>query len=139
MALNRSNLKGVAFALIGFAAFSTHDAVIKLLGGAYAPFQILFFSVLFGFPLATLMLMSDSSILGSYFHHVALHSSRATTNFHTQTQIISVHILDCYNDQVHLQAVEVKGLSFQLVASSSWTVPNWSLLRVLLFLNYISF
>lgn len=61
MGAKRSNLKGVLFALFGFAAFSTHDAVIKVLGGAYAPFQILFFSVLMGFPLATLMLMSDSS------------------------------------------------------------------------------
>ena len=61
MIRDRSKLKGVAFALLSFAAFSTHDAVIKVLGGAYAPFQILFFSVLLGFPLATLMLMSDSS------------------------------------------------------------------------------
>ena len=39
--------------------FSTHDVVIKFLGAGYSPFQILFFSVLFGFPYATLMLMTD--------------------------------------------------------------------------------
>jgi len=61
MALQKSNLKGVAFALLGFAVFSTHDAVIKLLGGDYSPFQILFFSVLLGFPFATLMLMHDKA------------------------------------------------------------------------------
>ncbi|MEO1537846.1 MAG: DMT family transporter [Pseudomonadota bacterium] len=50
------------FALLGFAAFSTHDVIIKMLGADYASFQILFFSVLLGFPFATLMLMSDSSV-----------------------------------------------------------------------------
>ena len=59
MIADRANLKGVAFALFGFAVFATHDAVIKYLGGSYAPFQILFFSVLLSFPLATLMLMQD--------------------------------------------------------------------------------
>lgn len=53
--------KGVLFALLGFAAFSTHDVIIKYLGADYAPFQILFFSVLLGFPFATLMLLSDAS------------------------------------------------------------------------------
>ncbi len=53
--------KGVAFALAAFAVFATHDAIIKTLGGIYAPFQILFFSVLMSFPLATLMLMTDKS------------------------------------------------------------------------------
>lgn len=47
------------FALLGFAIFSTHDTVIKHLGAFYAPFQILFFSVLLSFPFATLMLMRD--------------------------------------------------------------------------------
>ena len=44
---------------MGFAAFSSHDAVIKHLGAHYVPFQILFFSVLLSFPFATLMLMHD--------------------------------------------------------------------------------
>ena len=60
MSPNSSSLKGVAFALTGFAVFATHDAVIKFLGADYAPIQILFFSVLMSFPLATLMLMSDN-------------------------------------------------------------------------------
>ncbi|NNE79194.1 MAG: DMT family transporter [Silicimonas sp.] len=59
MALDRSNLRGIAFAITGFAVFSTHDTLIKYLGGSYAPFQILFFSVLFSFPLVSLMLMRD--------------------------------------------------------------------------------
>lgn len=56
-----SNLKGVLFALIAFGLFSTHDVVIKVLGGGYSPIQIVFFSVLFSFPLATLYLMRDTT------------------------------------------------------------------------------
>ncbi|EKE43333.1 integral membrane protein, putative [Oceaniovalibus guishaninsula JLT2003] len=51
--------KGPAYALGAFAVLATHDAIIKILGAVYAPFQIIFFSVVFGFPLATLMLMRD--------------------------------------------------------------------------------
>ncbi len=57
----KSTLTGVLFALLGYALFSTHDVVIKFLGSDYAPFQILFFSVLLSFPFATLMLMGDTS------------------------------------------------------------------------------
>lgn len=61
MSSEKSSLKGVLFALLGFAAFSTHDVIIKFLGTDYAPFQILFFSVLLSFPFATVMLMGDKS------------------------------------------------------------------------------
>lgn len=54
-----SNIKGVLFALMGFAFFSSHDAIIKLIGSSYSPFQIVFFSTLLGFPLAVLLLMQD--------------------------------------------------------------------------------
>ncbi|AHM03619.1 Membrane protein, putative [Roseibacterium elongatum DSM 19469] len=56
---DNSNLKGVLLALVAFGVFSTHDVVVKYLGGTYSPFQIVFFSVLFGFPLVTLMLLRD--------------------------------------------------------------------------------
>ena len=56
---SRSNLRGVVFALLAFALFSSHDVIVKTLGSSYTPFQIIFFSVLFGFPLASLMLMRD--------------------------------------------------------------------------------
>lgn len=52
-------LRGALFALLAFGIFSTHDVVVKLLGSHYAPFQIVFFSVLFGFPLVSIMLMRD--------------------------------------------------------------------------------
>lgn len=57
--LARSNLGGAALALLAFALFATHDVGVKILGQSYSPFQIIFFSVLFGFPLTTIMLMRD--------------------------------------------------------------------------------
>lgn len=55
-----ANLKGVLFALAAFGIFSTHDVFVKTLGGVYSPVQIVFFSVLLSFPLATIMLMRDA-------------------------------------------------------------------------------
>ena len=37
-----------------------HDVFVKVLGGIYSPFQIVFFSVLLSFPLATVTLMRDA-------------------------------------------------------------------------------
>lgn len=56
-----SHFKGVFFALIAFGIFSTHDVVIKSLGGTYAPFQLIFFSTLLSFPLVMFMLMRDAT------------------------------------------------------------------------------
>lgn len=56
-----NNTKGALIALLAFGLFSTHDVVVKYLGATYSTFQIVFFSVLLGFPLATLMLMHDNS------------------------------------------------------------------------------
>ena len=56
-----SNTKGALIALLAFAIFSTHDIIVKFLGASYSPIQIVFFSVLFGFPWMTLMLIRDTS------------------------------------------------------------------------------
>lgn len=56
-----TQLRGVALALAAFAIYATHDVLIKYLGGLYSPFQIVFFSVLFGFPFITLLMMRDGS------------------------------------------------------------------------------
>ncbi|KAJ57438.1 membrane protein [Actibacterium mucosum KCTC 23349] len=53
------NLKAAAIALLAFALFSTHDVVVKFLGGSYSPIQTLFFVSLFSFPLTTMMLVRD--------------------------------------------------------------------------------
>lgn len=55
-----ANARGALLALLAFAIFATHDVFIKVLGGTYSPIQIVFFSVLLSFPLATIMLMRDA-------------------------------------------------------------------------------
>lgn len=55
------NAKGALLALVAFGVFSTHDVVIKVLGATYSPIQIVFFSVLFSFPLATMWLLRDQT------------------------------------------------------------------------------
>lgn len=44
-----SIFKGPLFALAGYAVFSSHDAILKLLGADYSIFQIIFFAMLFGY------------------------------------------------------------------------------------------
>ncbi|THD85560.1 DMT family transporter [Aliigemmobacter aestuarii] len=53
------NVRGALAALLAFAIYATHDVVVKFLGSQYSAIQIIFFSVLLGFPLVTLMLMKD--------------------------------------------------------------------------------
>ena len=55
------NARGALLALLAFAIFASHDVLIKTLGGFYSPIQIVFFSVLLSFPLATVMLMRDAT------------------------------------------------------------------------------
>uniref|UniRef100_UPI004047C0AD DMT family transporter n=1 Tax=Yoonia sp. TaxID=2212373 RepID=UPI004047C0AD len=55
------NARGALIALLAFAIYATHDIAIKILGATYSPIQIVFFSVLLSFPLATVMLMRDST------------------------------------------------------------------------------
>lgn len=56
-----SNTRAVLLALAAFGLFSTHDVIVKFLGESYSPFQVVFFSVLFGFPLATVLLLRDET------------------------------------------------------------------------------
>lgn len=52
-----ANARGAIVALFAFAVFSVHDVVVKTLGAHYSAVQIVFFSVLFAFPLFTLILI----------------------------------------------------------------------------------
>lgn len=56
-----SNVTGALLSLAAFGVYATHDVFVKFLGATYSPFQLIFFSGLLGFPLVTLMLMSDRS------------------------------------------------------------------------------
>ncbi len=55
------NFSGPLFALVAFGIFATHDVIVKFLGATYSPFQIIFFTTLFSFPLVTFMLMRDAT------------------------------------------------------------------------------
>lgn len=55
------NAKGALYALVAFGVFASHDVIVKSLGGTYSAFQIVFFSVLLGFPFVTVMLMRDAT------------------------------------------------------------------------------
>lgn len=59
MPIVKSNLRGALFALASFAIYSTHDVFVKFLGAQYSPVQIIFFSVMFSFPLVAMMLIGD--------------------------------------------------------------------------------
>ncbi len=52
-------LRGALLSLAAFAFYATHDVVVKYLGGTYSSFQTMFFSGLMGFPLITILLLSD--------------------------------------------------------------------------------
>lgn len=56
-----ASLKGIGIALLAFAIYATHDAAIKKLGETYSPVQIVFFVVLLGFPVVTLMLLRSTT------------------------------------------------------------------------------
>ncbi len=55
-----NNLRGALLGLLAFGIFATHDVIVKYLGSSYSPFQIVFFSVLFGFPIVTFLLLRDA-------------------------------------------------------------------------------
>jgi S-adenosylmethionine uptake transporter len=57
----QSNLIGALLSLSAFGIYATNDVIVKFLGASYSPFQTIFFSVLFGFPLVLLMLIGDKS------------------------------------------------------------------------------
>ena len=56
----KSNPKAAFYALCAFAIFATHDVFVKILGEDYSSFQIVFFNVVFGLPLVTLVMMQDA-------------------------------------------------------------------------------
>ena len=54
-----SGLVGPLLALGGFALYSAHDVLVKLLGPTISVIQIVFFAGLFSFPLVALLLLAD--------------------------------------------------------------------------------
>lgn len=59
MPSSKSHITGAALALLSFGIYASSDAIVKYMGASYSPFQNIFFSGLFGFPLVALLLMGD--------------------------------------------------------------------------------
>jgi S-adenosylmethionine uptake transporter len=59
MAPRQNNLHGAGLALASFGIYATGDAIVKYMGASYSPFQNIFFSCLFSFPLVAVMLAGD--------------------------------------------------------------------------------
>lgn len=68
-AQTQSNITGVVLSLAAFALYSAHDVIVKYLGAYYTPFQILFFSVLFSFPLVNLFIIRNPRTGSLWPHH----------------------------------------------------------------------
>jgi drug/metabolite transporter (DMT)-like permease len=63
------SLLSMATALLAFGVFSSHDALVKLIGLDYSIFQIIFFSVLFSFVPITVMMTADKRMDNFRPHH----------------------------------------------------------------------
>ena len=61
MPILQSNLRGALLSLAAFGLYASNDVIVKFLGASYSPFQTIFFSVLMGFPLVTVLMMADRS------------------------------------------------------------------------------
>ena len=66
------------FALLAFGTYATHDVIVKTLGSTYSVFQIIFFSVLFGFIPVVMMVMADKSEANLRPRNLGLVAARAT-------------------------------------------------------------
>jgi len=71
---------GACMALLCFGTFSTHDAIIKILGAHYATFQIIFFGTLFAFLLMTVLLLADRAEANLRPRHPWLVAGRVACN-----------------------------------------------------------
>ncbi len=118
-----SILKGPLFALVGYAVFSTHDALLKWLAD-YSVFQIIFFAMLFGyvpFSLARVIEPNPGSVkavnlklvmfrsllmMGSLFSAFLAFSMLPLVEVYvlifTAPLIISVMAIHFLNEKVHL-------------------------------------
>ena len=59
---NSSVTRGLFHALLAFGLFSTHDAIVKVLGENYSVFQIIFFSALFAFVPVSILMTADGVV-----------------------------------------------------------------------------
>jgi len=77
------NLRGALASLAAFGFYATHDTVVKFLGASYTPFQLVFYSTLFAFPLVTILLMrdrTDGNLIPRHPWWVGIRSAAAVLN-----------------------------------------------------------
>ncbi len=83
MTVPQSNLRGALLSLAAFGVYASHDVLVKFLGGSYSAFQLIFFSGLLGFPLVTIMLMSDrtdGNLIPKHPYWTAIRTTTAVLN-----------------------------------------------------------
>jgi S-adenosylmethionine uptake transporter len=100
MPVAQSNLRGALLALAAFAVYASNDTLVKFLGASYSPFQLIFFTGLLGFPLITIVLMSDRSdgnLIPKHPYWTALRTLAAVLNGITGFYAFSVlPLAQCY-------------------------------------------
>ena len=100
MQVVQSNLRGALFSLAAFAVYASNDTLVKFLGASYSPFLLIFFTGLLGFPLVTIMLMSDNSdgnLIPKHPYWTALRTLAAVLNGITGFYAFSVlPLAQCY-------------------------------------------
>ncbi len=104
MSAQQSSVKAALLSLTGFAVFAVHDLIIKFLGEGYSPFQIVFFSALFSFPMISLFLMQNAQPGTLRPKHPALVIIRACSG--------SIAALGAFYAFAHLPLAEVYPLLF---------------------------
>ncbi|MBJ3761465.1 DMT family transporter [Maribius pontilimi] len=145
------SLAGPLLALLAFALFATHDVVVKGLGAHYSSFQIIFFSVLLGFPLATVMLMRDptpgtlrpvhpwwtalrtvagvSALMGAFYAFSNLPLAQVYALIFASPLLVTVLSIPILGERVglHRWAAVAAGLIGVLVVLRPWNVDNLTL------------
>lgn len=100
MPVPQSNLRGALLSLAAFAVYASNDTMVKFLGASYSPFQLIFFAGLLGFPLVTIMLMSDRSdgnLIPKHPYWTAIRTLAAVLNAITGFYAFSVlPLAQCY-------------------------------------------
>jgi S-adenosylmethionine uptake transporter len=83
MPVPQSNLRGAFLSLAAFGIYASHDVLVKFLGSSYSPFQLIFFSGLLGFPLVSIVLMSDrtdGNLIPKHPYWTAIRTTTAVLN-----------------------------------------------------------
>ncbi len=100
MPVPQSNLRGALLSLAAFGVYASHDVLVKFLGGSYSAFQLIFFAGLLGFPLVTIMLMSDrtdGNLIPKHPYWTAIRTATAVLNGLTGFYAFSVlPMAQCY-------------------------------------------